>query len=172
MIVLNLKEIFESTDKFTKSYVFSPEELRLPSELGEIREKTFVDVEISKVKGGYSVSLSIEGGVFLECSRCLTLYRKELTQALEKKVQMPPQDREIFLSNKDLNVSFMEAPDLLNLTDMVREEIILNIPMKPLCSPNCMGISHITLMEEEGSHSDPRFAILKSLLVDKEDSNS
>ncbi len=168
MIILNLKEIFESTDKFIGNYILSPEDIKLPSELGDIREKTFVNVEIRKVRGGYSVKLNIEGGVFLECSRCLSVYRKELSQNLEKKVQTPPQERELFLSNKDLEVSFMDSPDILNLTDMIREEIILNIPMKPLCSPNCVGMVHGLQDGYEPRTSDPRFAILKSLLVDKE----
>ncbi len=168
MITLNLKEIFESRDNFSKSYILKPSDIKLPSELGEIKEETFVNVNIRKVKGGYAIDLEIESGIYLECSRCLEVYRKEVEQSSARKLENPSHEREIFLSEKDLNVSFMEEPDILNLTELVREELILSVPMKPLCSPTCSGINPGVVEDYKQSPADPRFAILKSLFAEKE----
>ncbi len=163
MITLNLKEIFETTDRFVKSYVLKPKEVKLPSEVGEIKEETFVNLEVRKAKGGYLVSLEIRSGIYLECSRCLEVYRKDIDYKVYKKLEAPSQERELFLQEKDLSVSFMEKPDILNLTQLVREELILSVPMKPLCSPSCHGV--VEVLPNEEAHPDPRFAILKSLLT-------
>ncbi|RMH09031.1 MAG: DUF177 domain-containing protein, partial [Aquificota bacterium] len=40
---------------------------------------------------------------------------------------------------KELEVSFYEDETAFDLTGLVREQIILSLPSKPLCSPNCMG---------------------------------
>jgi len=71
MVVLDLKEIFEKFDVFESSYTIPPENLKLPAELGELREPVKVDVVIRKDENGYAVSIDMRGSVELECSRCL-----------------------------------------------------------------------------------------------------
>jgi len=78
MVKLNLKEIFKTRRKFSLSYVVKPEDIKLPSDLGEIKEPISLYVEITKDKGAYKVYMEIEGYVVLECSRCLTLYHKDV----------------------------------------------------------------------------------------------
>ena len=38
MVKLNLKEIFKTRRKVSQSYVVKPEDIKLPSDLGEIKE--------------------------------------------------------------------------------------------------------------------------------------
>ncbi|WP_457600395.1 YceD family protein [Hydrogenivirga sp.] len=167
MITLNLKEIFERYDVFEDRYVIAPEELSLPAEVGDLREPVEVKVRIERDKDGYNVRLSIAGNVQLECSRCLELFDKDLSQEKTKHIEPYPREEHLSLSPEDLEVSFMEEPDVIVLEDMVREEILLSIPMKPLCKPDCMGVSHqaIVFEEEKEAPIDPRFAILKDLLT-------
>ncbi len=167
MVTLNLKEIFDRVDVFENRYVISPEDIKLPAELGEIKEPVEVYVKIKKDKDGYNVHLSIFGSVELECSRCLELFNKDLSQEREKHIEYYPREEHIALSSEDLEVSFMEEPDIINLEELVREEIILSVPMKPLCRPDCLGVHHHDFIfeKEKESHTDPRFAILKNLLI-------
>jgi len=165
MILLNLKEIFESFDVFERSYILTPEEVGFPADLGEIREPVEVFVRITKDRDGYKVNLSIVGGVELECSRCLSPFRKELSQEVEKHLESYPTGGSLYLSPQDLEVSFMEEPGVVDLSELVREEIILSVPMKPLCRPDCLGLHQAPpLMEEKDRPTDPRFAILRNLL--------
>ncbi len=166
MTTLNLKEIFESFDVFEKSYVLQPEDVAFPAELGDIKEPLEVFVKITKDRDGYRVNLSIVGSVELECSRCLSTFSKDLSQEREKHIESYPTEENLSLSPEDLEVSFMEEPDIINLEELVREELILSVPMKPLCRPDCSGIHHHAFLfeEEKEGPKDPRFAILKNLL--------
>jgi len=147
MVTLDLKEIFKISDEFKGAYTLKPEEVKLPPDIGELRKPVKVNVHITKDKEGYKMKVNIEGSVELECSRCLELYEKDLSQEKTKLLQNPPQEEGVFmLKPRELEVSFMEEPDKVDLAQLVREEIILSVPMKPLCSPDCRGVEGI---EEE-----------------------
>ena len=167
MITLNLKEIFERFDVYENTYTLDPESLSLPEELGSIREPVSIHIRITKDKEGYDVHLNISGNIELECSRCLSLFLKDLTQDRNKHIESYPDAEHIPLSEEDLEVSFMDEPDIIKLEELVREEIILSVPMKPLCRPDCPGEHHgaLVLGEEKEAPRDPRFAILKDLLT-------
>ncbi|MCS6957833.1 MAG: YceD family protein [Aquificaceae bacterium] len=137
MVTLNLKEIFKTKNKFVGSYSFSPEGIKLPPDLGEIKEPIKVYVEITKEKGGYRIYMEIEGYVVLECSRCLTLYQKDVGKKESLRIEPYPTRDVLYLKPSELDVSFYEDEESFNLTDLVREQIILSLPTKPLCSPNC-----------------------------------
>jgi len=166
MTVLNLKEIFEKEEIFEQNYILRPEDLSLPADLGEVKKPLEVFIRITKDGSAYRVFLSLLGEVELECSRCLELFDKDISQEKEKLLEYYPQGERGALSAEDLEVSFLEEKDILYLEELVREEIILSIPMKPLCSPDCRGVGHPSLILEEEKPSDPRFAILKNLLSD------
>jgi len=173
MFTLNLKEIFKISDHFKGSYILQPADIKLPPEIGEIRKPFTVSIEITKDKEGYKLKMSIEGYVELECSRCLEVFERELSQSKTKFLQNVPNEEGVFmLKPKDLEVTFMEEPDIVDVAQLVREEIILSIPMKPLCSPSCRGIPGYELaFEEEKKEKEPQrqssFAILKDLLAKK-----
>ena len=166
MTLLNLKDIFEVQDIFERSYVIPPEDIAFPADLGDIKEPLEIFVKITKDKRGYKVNLNIVGSVELECSRCLSTFTKDISQEREKHIESYPIEESLHLSPEDLEVSFMEEPDIVNLEELVREELILSVPMKPLCRPDCSGIHHHAFLfgEEKEGPKDPRFAILKNLL--------
>jgi uncharacterized protein len=76
MVILNLREIFKRRNRFTGFYRLSPKDVRLPADMAELMEPVDVFVEITKEKGGYRVYMKIEGSIILECSRCLSVFRK------------------------------------------------------------------------------------------------
>ncbi len=139
MVKLNLKEIFKTRKKFSQSYLFKPEDIKLPPDLGEIKEPISLYVEITKEKGGYRVSMEIEGYVVLECSRCLTLFQKDIGKSETLRIESYPTKDVLHLKPSELEVSFFEDEEAFDLTSLVREQIILSIPTKPLCSPDCMA---------------------------------
>ncbi len=173
MFTLNLKEIFKISDRFKGSYTLQPADIKLPPEIGEIRKPFKVNIEITKDKEGYKLRINVEGAVELECSRCLEIFEKEVSQNKTRFLQNVPNEEGVFmLKPKDLEVTFMEEPDTVDIAELVREEIILSIPMKPLCSPNCGGIPEYELGFEEGRKEKElkkqnSFAILKDLLAKK-----
>ncbi|SHK20235.1 YceD family protein [Thermocrinis minervae] len=158
MPVVNLKEAFKRGKRFTGSYRLSPKEVGLPADLGELREPVEVYLEIYKEDRGYRVFMSITGKVVLECSRCLTVFENDIGREHNFRIESYPTKDVMYLSPSDLEVSFYEDEENVDIAQLVREQIILSIPTKPLCDPECKGI-HL-----EEAHADNPFAVLKRFL--------
>ncbi|AHE95583.1 hypothetical protein THERU_01675 [Thermocrinis ruber] len=161
MPTLNLKEIFKTTARFSGFYKIKPEELDLPPELGELKGPVEVEIQIEKALRGYEVNLSIKGSIELECSRCLTPFIKDLDSTETIRLEKYPEKPSISLKAEDLNVFFLEDEENFNLADLIREQIILSIPTKPLCRVDCQ----IPTLEEP--EEDTRFSALKKLIQTK-----
>ena len=79
-----------------------------------------------------------------------------------------------FPSNANENTELILADDLhIDLLPLIREYLYLDIPISPVCKPDCKGLcpicgsdlnlSNCNHDEEDG---DPRFSVLKALLDD------
>jgi len=161
-IKLDLKQIFEKEKQpfFRAQYEIKPEDLGIPADVGEVKEPIKVDVYIVKnPKGeGYKVMYNITGNIDLTCSRCLEVFSKDLSGEHTVIAQRGYEERE-HLRESDLNTVSLEG-DILNLTELVREQIILDVPYKPLCHPECRGI----LTEKNEKIAATPFAQLEKLL--------
>ena len=84
----------------------------------------------------------LEATVPLQCSRCLEEYteaiEREFTQILTRVVD-PVAEEEIELSGGDLDRGVLEG-EYLDLRGVLREELLLSLPSKPLCKEDCRGI--------------------------------
>lgn len=167
-IKLDLKQIFEREKQpfFKAEYEIKPEDLGIPADVGEITEPIKVDVYIVKnPKGeGYKVSYNIKGKIDLTCSRCLEVFSKDLGGEHSVIALKSYNERE-HLRESDMNTISLDG-DILNLTELVREQIILDVPYKPLCHPECKGIENYPVEEhkEEKEQQSSPFAQLKNLL--------
>src|SRR5262245_44427904 len=109
----------------------------------------------------------------LDCSRCIEPFEVPVDAAFD--LQYVPQDRnsgegEREVAEEDLSTAY-HREGLLDVTEMLREQFQLVLPMKPLCAEDCRG-----LCSECGANlnrvtcdcspkwEDPRLAPLKSLL--------
>jgi len=86
-----------------------------------LTEPINISARISKGTNFISVNLAIEISMRLNCSRCLEEFT--VPKSLETKLNLPIENR-----------------DAIDLTDNLREEIMLNYPLKPLCRPECRGL--------------------------------
>jgi len=86
--------------------------------LGPIKIKA----EVSKITNAVTLNLSLNGLTRLNCSRCL----KEFDLALKKACR--------------LNYQVNNSEPMLDLDQDIREEIILDYPLQPLCQPDCKGL--------------------------------
>jgi len=105
---------------------------------------TPVRYELSVKK--FDDTVSIEGPVTVEaslaCSRCLEDYN--LSMSLQMAIKLTPKSTlpegaEMELRNDDLDVYYYEG-DEIDLDPFIYEEVMLNIPVRPLCSEECKGI--------------------------------
>ena len=82
-----------------------------------------ISAQISKGINCLCVDLKIDATIHLDCSRCLEEFT--VPKSLEIKLNFP-------IENK--------ASGVIDLADNLREEIILNYPLKPLCRSDCLGL--------------------------------
>jgi uncharacterized protein len=81
-----------------------------------------IKANIFKITNAVTVDMDLEARMSVICSRCL----KEFESDFRKSLQLN------YMADK-------QAP-LVDLSPDIREEIILDYPLKPLCSPDCKGI--------------------------------
>ncbi len=80
-----------------------------------------VNLEVTKVSDDkVHVNGAIEGYVNTECARCLSAYRHPI---------------EIYMEC-DMDILGGE----IDISDEIRQRIVLDLPVKPLCNTECLGI--------------------------------
>jgi len=100
----------------------SPSVLDLETDTVKLSGPIKIRAEVSRVTNAVTVGLSLSGSILLSCSRCL----KEFNVALKK---IPR-----------LNYQVDKSKPIIDLDQDIREEIILDYPIKPLCNPDCKGL--------------------------------
>ncbi len=99
-------------------------------------------LKIKKVGAEVVVSGNILTTVGLECSRCLKDFRSEFAfpfEAIFRPVEQLKQEEKHELKVEELDMGFY-SKDELDLFDIIKEQVLLNLPMKPLCDDLCKGI--------------------------------
>jgi uncharacterized protein len=116
----------------------------------------------------------IEAELILPCSRCLEDFRFPLNSHCEVTLfpfegESLPQEAE--LKGDDLRSSYYYEGEI-DLSGIIREQILLEIPYKPLCRPSCKGLCTACGKDlNRGSCSckkevfDERFAPLRGLKI-------
>ena len=87
------------------------------------------------VEGFLSTSL------LLRCDRCLEPYSWDLSTDFRIYLSMSPfkGELEVELSEDDLDIDFIDG-NFLDPDQIIKEQIILNVPMKTLCTTECKGL--------------------------------
>jgi len=79
--------------------------------------------------------------LLLRCDRCLETYSKDVTTDFRIYLSMFPfkGEAEIELLESDLNIDFIDD-NFLDSDQIIKEQLILNLPMKTLCNDDCKGL--------------------------------
>ncbi|HOV87415.1 MAG TPA: DUF177 domain-containing protein [Syntrophobacteraceae bacterium] len=101
-----------------------------------------VDLEIDKLTDHIRIEGKVRGTLGLTCHRCL----KGLTQGLDEAVnvflyeqQKAPAQEETQLEADELNYEFFDG-EVIDIDQLVLEQILLGLPVKVLCSEECLGL--------------------------------
>jgi uncharacterized protein len=130
-----------------------------------------LQVRVSKSGNDVVVHGQLKADLALECARCLAPVALHIDQPLTAlmvpagEMRSRGKDDDGDLENEDLDVVAYSG-DTLVLDDLVRDELVLEIPMIPLCSEDCPGISPPPPQDAAGSEHqaiDPRLAPLLRL---------
>ena len=155
----------------------------IPEEGLELDYEEAVSLEEASLVGPVAIRLSVRkvdrevvlsGGIkatlALQCGRCLKEFQKELDIPVEvvyDAVDDVTDDRHE-LKSDEMDMGFYRG-DELDVGELVREQLLLNIQMKPLCNEDCKGICpHCGTDLNTGScncsvrRTDPRLEVLKN----------
>lgn len=123
---------------------------------------------ITRTAQGLLVQVKLHATLPAECVRCLTGFLQQLNTDFTELYAF---------SRNSVTESELVLPEdaHIDLTPLVREYMLLEVPISPLCSPDCKGLCPVcggNLNENDHDHApdevDPRLSILKSLLDKKE----
>ncbi|HET6515909.1 MAG TPA: DUF177 domain-containing protein [Thermodesulfovibrionales bacterium] len=130
-------------------------------------------LHIEKFRTEVFVKGTVKASVGLECSRCLKPFSQEtdldVNVVYHPTEELKGEERHE-IKDDELDMGFYEG-DELDVQELVKEQIILSIPIKPLCSETCKGFCPFCGTELSADtcscrqkETDPRFAILRTLL--------
>lgn len=126
---------------------------------------------------GISVKVNgqVETELYLSCDRCLENYvfsvSEKINVLLEPIASVSHFKEEVRLSKEDLDVIFFDG-ETVEVDEVVREQILLAVPMRQLCRPDCKGLCpvcgqnlNLKLCQCKKETKDSPFAILKKLVI-------
>jgi uncharacterized protein len=129
-------------------------------------------IDINCTARRMKVNVFIEGtvatAVDMSCCRCLEMIRLPIRSSFQYTFTPPPprsQD-EVELNAADFDFAYYEG-DIIDLDMVIFEQIMLQIPIKPLCAESCRGLCphcgvnlNTTRCDCRGEILDERLAVL------------
>jgi len=104
--------------------------------------------KVIRISRGVLVQCKLTAEIKLICSRCLDAFLCPISFTAEEEF-LPISDvsGDLAPSSPEQSEEFtINDKNILDLGELIRQYILLNLPMKPLCQPDCTG------MKEENSH--------------------
>ncbi|MFC6012852.1 YceD family protein [Nocardia lasii] len=129
-----------------------------------------LDLQLQAVSEGVLVTGTASGPTVGECSRCLEPFDDQVEIRLTELFAYPDSNTE--KTTEDAEVYRMED-DLVDLEPVVLDAIGLELPLQPLCSPDCAGLCpecgvRMAIAGPDHGHEilDPRWAKLAKFATD------
>ncbi len=167
MIKINVAEITKHlTGKKPLSYELEPEELDLTESDLPVVGLISVEGEISNAGDVLLLQADVRAKVRRVCSRCLREFTGENRgHVVEKFYPAGAQGVE--------SDAFVYEGDIVDLTDPLRESLLLAEPLRVLCKEDCLGICPVCGADRnvspcscDTSTIDPRLSALKQFFKD------
>jgi uncharacterized protein len=165
---LNVGHIIHQNVGISRDLKFDSTSVHLPPDLDLINLAG--SAQVTKTTQGLLFRVVMQAEAIVECVCCLENY----SQPLEIDFT------ELYAFSADsMTDSGLLLPEdgMVDLLPLIREEMLLAVPIRPICRVDCKGLCFIcgeNLNESQCNHGDepidPRLEILRSLLT--EDNNS
>ena len=159
---LNVGFVVAQSAGFSRDFPFELPQINIPPDLqingvnGSIRA--------TRTPQGILLQVVLQAQTLLECVRCLTVFQQSLNVAFTELYAFSQR----YITDSGL---LMPETGIIDLAPVLREYVLLEIPIRPLCKVDCKGLCPIcgnNLNESTCNHEDeigdPRLASLKTLL--------
>ncbi len=144
-----------------------------PEEDGFLLHRLDLDCVVRKIAANVYIEGTIEAKAEIPCSRCLEMTTLLIKSPFSTVFSPAPVEMadETELSAADLDFEYYEG-ETIDLDEVVFEQIMLQIPMKPLCFETCLGLCphcganlNHTTCNCRTEETDQRFVLLKQLKI-------
>ena len=159
---LNVGSVIHQTVGYKRDYLIEYPHVHLPPDLDLYNLSG--TAWVTRVTNGLLLQVELGAQITAECACCL----ESLSQPLEINFA------EVYTFKQDSAIeSGQVVPEdgVIDLQPLVREEMLLTVPINPLCSPDCIGLCpvcggnrNVEPCSHEEHPGDPRLSVLKSLL--------
>jgi uncharacterized protein len=174
----DLRQLARSGGEDHLDRTFEPSQFTTPGARDEdyaIVAPVHLVVDLRKDREAYRVTGRVQTRLRLECGRCLEPFEVPIDSAFELRYVPAPtgaadeaDEREV--AEDDLTTAYYRD-ETLDLGELMHEQFVLALPMKPLCSDACKGLCPAcgTNLNKGGcdckpAWTDPRMAALQGLL--------
>lgn len=161
---LNVGFLINQSVGTIREFEFDLPQASIPPDL-DLNELTGF-VRITRTAQGLLVRTRMQASIPAECVRCLDDFDLRLAVDFTELYAFSPKS---VIDSENI----LPEDGYINLAPVLREYMLLEIPISPLCRPDCAGLCAVcgeNLNETQCGHHtesiDPRLDILKSLLDD------
>lgn len=152
-MIINISSLLKGQEKLLNI------ETSIPNFIDELSGNYLnVNGYIQALNNELIIELNIKLKTKMKCSRCLDDFDYELKTEVSEKYNLD--DAQEIIEN-----------DNINLTELIRENILINIPIKAICDVSCKGLcpicgknKNIQSCNCDSEQFDPRLSILSNFL--------
>jgi uncharacterized protein len=142
-MIVDLKELRERGEPLLVEADFPESALTIHTEIVSLAQPAHARLKVAVSGDRVRLIGRLEAELSTACSRCL----KQLPVGIDKNVELEywpdpfieKEGEEIALSYDELNIAFYRN-DRLDLSAVISEQILLDLPMKPVCQEDCKGL--------------------------------
>jgi len=165
-MIINLKKLKTGPNKFHET--LREKELDFGKVDFHLLDQLDASIVAIKNRNNNELRLNLLYTLQLTCSRCRESYERSFSEEgiYYLKAGEEPLEEEKFLLEEDIYTLYYAIPEI-DTIPLIRELVILSLPMKPLCSPDCKGLCPVcgaNLNEGDCGHRqeklDPRWSKL------------
>jgi uncharacterized protein len=127
-----------------------------------------LDLRLESVVEGVLATGRVSGSLVAECVRCLDPVEVEVDADFQELFYYDLDD----LTPEEIEEAVSVVEDMVDTEALVRDAVTLELPLQPLCEPNCPGLcaecgAPLAEDPDHGHESvDPRWAALGALATD------
>lgn len=124
---IDVRDILIEDTGFSRSFAFADER----PELDNVTLTAPIDgeVTITKLEDTVQAEGRFETTIELECHRCLRTFELPVRHSFSRSYAEQPSDDDLPIDNCEIDIA-----------EAIRDEILVRLPLKLLCQPDCPGI--------------------------------
>ncbi len=135
-MILSIREIPEGHSKIAQECTLESIKNDLPPMLG----KGICQGEINRIGDDIFANLEFEGTFMLQCARCLEDFNSKIKANVRIVIKETTGKHGKAEAQEQIDFFYDSSYDTLDVSSAFYDEIMVEIPIMPLCSEDCKGV--------------------------------